>query len=102
MLATVSSLCAIGAIAHAEDDRVKLSLYSGVDYSSGDYGQPLDTDILYVPVSAKATIGEWSFRVSTGYINIEGPGGVIGRRRRRRYCHARPRHDANYASQRHC
>ncbi len=77
-LAAVSSLCAVGAIAHAEDDGVKLSLYSGVDYSSGDYGQPLDTDILYVPVSAKATSGEWSFRISSGYINIEGPGGVIG------------------------
>lgn len=76
MLAACSSVHVLGGVANAED--VKLSFYSGVDYSSGDYGAPLDTDILFVPVSAKASFGEWSFRVSSGYINIEGPGGVIG------------------------
>jgi hypothetical protein len=73
-----ASLLVISAVAHAADNEVKVTLYSGADYSSGDYGAALDTEIFYVPVSAKAAIGEWSFRVSSGYINIKGPGGVIG------------------------
>ena len=72
------SLFVISTAAHAADNEVKVTFYSGIDYSSGDYGAALDTEILYVPLSAKVAVGEWSVRVSSGYVNLTGPGGVIG------------------------
>lgn len=56
-----------------------LELGTGADYSSGDYGQAADTDILYVPASAKYLMDEWTFRVTVPWIRIEGPrGSVVG------------------------
>ncbi|MSO72951.1 MAG: hypothetical protein EXQ84_05005 [Rhodospirillaceae bacterium] len=46
---------------------------SGFDYSSGYYGAPKATEILYLPVSVKASKGPWSAKVSTGWLSVAGP-----------------------------
>ncbi len=74
-LLTACALAILPGAVEAEDG--SLTLTSGVDYSSGDYGSPIDTDILYVPISLKYAKGPWALRVSSGFIDLEGPGGVI-------------------------
>lgn len=51
---------------------------TGVDYSSGDYGDTQDTDITYVPVTVRYLVDPWLFKVTVPWISIKGPGGVIG------------------------
>lgn len=62
--------------ASAGDPRLTLS--TGFDYSSGDYGQAIDTQILYVPVIAKLKYDGWTAKLTVPYISITGPGVVIG------------------------
>ena len=47
--------------ARAEDG---LSLGVGADYSSGDYGSEVTTDIFSVPVTAKYATGNWTWKAS--------------------------------------
>lgn len=54
----------------------KLSLNTGFEYSSGDYGAASDTDIWMVPVSLKYQNAPFTLRVSTSWLRITGPGGV--------------------------
>ena len=49
----------------------------GFDYSEGDFGADLDTTTLSVPVSARVDVGDFRFSVSTSWLQIEGPGGVV-------------------------
>ena len=60
------------------DPKLKLTLSTGVDYSSGDYGQALDTQITYVPVTAKLTYRGWTGKITVPYLSITGPGVVVG------------------------
>ena len=55
----------------------QFSLGTGVDYSSGDYGADVDTDILYVPLTAKYDTERWFFRLTVPYLRIRGPGNVV-------------------------
>lgn len=65
------------ASAQAEDRAWKYT--AGTDYSSGDYGgDPVDTDILFLPVSASYSTGQWTYKASTALVKIDGPGNVIG------------------------
>lgn len=51
----------------------------GVDYSSGSYGASEDTDVLYVPLSLRASTSRWRFDATAPWLRIEGPdGSVIG------------------------
>ncbi|MBC8205982.1 MAG: hypothetical protein ISR85_00145 [Kiritimatiellales bacterium] len=59
----------------AEEGQWKFS--TGVDYSSGDYTDASDTTMLYVPFSASYKRGNWSGKISTGWLSIDGPGNVI-------------------------
>lgn len=53
-----------------------LQLSTGVDYSSGDYGQSSSTEVIVVPVSAKLVIGAWSLKASLPYVTVSGPANV--------------------------
>lgn len=53
-------------------------LGAGLDYSSGDYGDAQDTEILYLPVSATYKQGLWTAKVTVPWVRIKGPGTVIG------------------------
>ena len=50
----------------------RVSLSIGADYSTGDFGQPSDTTVYSVPMAARLTNGDWSFRISVPYLQIDG------------------------------
>ena len=49
----------------------------GYDYSSGDYGQDVTTEIEYLPVSLAWTTGPWRAEVTVPYIRVTGNGTVV-------------------------
>lgn len=67
-------LLAISFSAHANEP--KLIFSTGLDYSSGKYGQAEDTRILYLPITGKYEIDRWTFKATVPYIQIEGPANV--------------------------
>lgn len=69
----LASLLLAGA-AQANDG---FNLGVGVDYSSGDYGTGTETTILSVPVTAKYTAGNWSFKASVPWMRVEGDPNVV-------------------------
>ena len=72
-LFAVAALGAAGG-AHAEG----VTLATGFDYTSGKYGTPQETQILYVPFIAKYDTGPWALKLTLPYIRITGPGNVLG------------------------
>lgn len=72
--AAVTGLVLCTATAQAAD---KLSFSAGVSYLSGDYGQTLSTDILYIPFGMKKRSSNWTFGLTVPYLEITGPGGVL-------------------------
>lgn len=59
----------------AADEQISLS--TGFDYSSGDYGGSTSTDILQVPVIGKYVTGPWTYKLTVPYIEVTGPGNVV-------------------------
>ncbi|QPC97868.1 hypothetical protein [Qipengyuania soli] len=59
----------------AADDYVQFS--TGIDYSSGDYGDTVDTDMLAVPFSVKVQRGNFDVKLTLPYVDVTGPEGVI-------------------------
>lgn len=76
----VGTLLCLSAIAvlpvHAEEGQWRLS--SGLDTSTGDYGDTQDTEIAYVPFSAAYYSGNWKSKATIGILEITGPGNVVG------------------------
>ncbi len=50
---------------------------TGVEYSSGSYGEVEDTKIIEVPFTARLQSGKWSLRVRVPLSSVDGPGGVV-------------------------
>lgn len=46
-------------------------------FSSGDYGEATDTDILYFPVSYSASKGKWGAQFTVPHLQVEGVGNVL-------------------------
>lgn len=79
LIASVMGMGTTACAAHAQDaDQPQLSLTTGVDYSSGDYGTGVDTEILVVPVSARLKLGDLRFTTTVPYIRINGANIVGG------------------------
>lgn len=78
-IATSAAACAAlflaGAALAAEGDRLTASV--GLDYSTGDYGQATDTDMLALAFAAKYETGRWTLRGSLPYIHVTGPSNVV-------------------------
>ena len=55
-----------------------LTLSTSYDYSTGDYGQTVDTSITYIPVTAKLRYEQWTYKLTVPYLRITGPGVVVG------------------------
>jgi hypothetical protein len=70
-----AALVLAAAPAHAADG--KLSLSTGIDYTSGRYGEASDTDITYIPFTGKYETGRWIFGLTIPYIRVDGPGTVF-------------------------
>ncbi len=49
----------------------------GYDYSSGDYGQNVTTEIEYLPVSLALSEGPWRVELTVPYIRVTGNGSVV-------------------------
>lgn len=64
-------------ILHAED-KGTWKLSTGLDFSSGDYGDVDETEILYIPATVSYSKGLWGAKVTVPWIHMEGPGGVVG------------------------
>ena len=71
-IAPVVFAALVAAPAAASAD-ANLRLTTGVDYSTGGYGQKQSTDVVYVPLSAKLYTGHWTFRAATGWLSVSGP-----------------------------
>jgi hypothetical protein len=56
----------------------KLSLTSGVDYSSGKYGQSQTTEITCIPFIAKYEFDNTTLKLTVPWLQITGPGDVVG------------------------
>lgn len=54
----------------------KLSMSTGFEYSSGDYGETIDTEIWMVPLALKYQNGPLTLRLSTSWLHVSGPGTV--------------------------
>ncbi len=78
----------LGSLANANDEDAQppwwrlaqgeWRLSTGVDYSTGDYGESKDTDIFYVPVGLRYSRDAWTFKVTVPYLRTDGPGNVVG------------------------
>lgn len=55
----------------------RLSLSTGINYSTGKYGQDIATDIVSVPVMAKLEKDSWTLRLTVPYVSVTGPGNVV-------------------------
>jgi len=70
---TGALLSVLAAAAHAEG----LTVTTGVEYSSGKYGDTQKTEMYNVPVTGKYETGLWTFRVSLPLVRVTGPGNVV-------------------------
>lgn len=75
--AAVALTALAGTPVMAQDSGTSFQIGTGIDYSSGDYGEAIDTKMLSVPVSARLQTGNLTLRASLPYVNIDGPPGVI-------------------------
>lgn len=73
-----SVVALLGALMYAGAHAEGLTLATGFDYTSGKYGTPQETQILYVPFIAKYDTGPWALKATVPYIRITGPGNVLG------------------------
>lgn len=55
-----------------------LSFSTATDFTTGNYGGASPTDIWYVPFTARYDKDRASFRLIIPYLNITGPGNVLG------------------------
>jgi hypothetical protein len=65
------------AIARPPLTDFKFSLTTGADFSSGDYGLPLKTNILVAPLALRVVTGRFRLSAAIPYLRIDSPGGVV-------------------------
>lgn len=51
---------------------------TGVDYSTGRYGQASDTSVISVPVNASVQIDRLRLELTVPYLDVHGPGAFVG------------------------
>tara|TARA_B110000858_G_scaffold198526_1_gene266248 strand:- start:10779 stop:11594 length:816 start_codon:yes stop_codon:yes gene_type:complete len=67
-----------GVSVYAQDyNDLKQSVSLATYFSSGDYGEPEDTDILYFPLSYSANKGKWGAQLTVSQLRVEGIGNVL-------------------------
>ncbi|MEZ5743178.1 MAG: transporter [Sphingomonadaceae bacterium] len=82
LLATGLGIIAVPVSATAQDGDTTITpssfrLSTGISYSSGDYGEIEDTDVLAVPVSMTFKQRGLKLRVSVPWVHVDGPGSLI-------------------------
>lgn len=76
-LCTFAGALCLALPSHSNDSQ-SVEFSTGIDFSSGDYGDTSDTKILYLPVSVAYRSGAWKTKLTVPWVQIEGPGGVVG------------------------
>ncbi len=76
--AYLGGLCALTLASAAQAQDAELTVTTGVDYSSGDYGTGVDTNILVVPAAARLKTGNLRLIASVPYIRIDGAENIVG------------------------
>ena len=71
-------ITSIGLFASTSYAEGKFTLTSGIDYSSGKYGQSKSTEITYIPFVAKYETGNTELKLTLPWVKITGPGDVVG------------------------
>jgi hypothetical protein len=73
-LAFAGTIAVTSAPIRAED---YVQVGVGVDYSKGNYGDPIDTEMLAVPVTTKVQMGNFFASAALPWVRVEGPDNVI-------------------------
>jgi len=71
----VAAILATTAIMAGQPAFAGLSVLTGIDYSSGEYGDTEETRILYIPVTAKYEADRYVLRLTVPYVEIDAPSG---------------------------
>jgi hypothetical protein len=76
MKRSAALLCAlaVAGVAQADDG---FGLGVGMDYSAGDYGSDITTEIFSVPVSARYVTGDWTFKGNLPWMRVDGDANVV-------------------------
>ena len=80
MLLVVAGLCLGVVIDGIQSVRAELTFQTGFDYSSGDYGAPEKTRIVYVPFTLRSEGERHMFQMTVPYLRLHAPAGqtIIG------------------------
>lgn len=78
LLMSTLFLASLSTYASAKEGEAEFRWATGLDYSSGKYSDTQTTDILYVPFTGTALLGNFTFKATVPYIRIKGPGTVVG------------------------
>ncbi len=70
--AAVAVTCG-SAQAQAEDRASSLEAGIGLDYSSGEYGEDVETEMIYAPLSLRYATGPWTAEVVVPFLRLDGP-----------------------------
>lgn len=76
-LVMLSAAMASPAAFSQENRDIKQIVSVASYFSSGDYGESTDTDILYFPVSYSANRGKWGAQLTVSHLQVEGVGNVL-------------------------
>lgn len=55
----------------------EVTLHTGFDYSIGNYGLPVSTEITTIPLSLSYVVNQTTWELSLPYLRINGPGEVV-------------------------
>lgn len=64
------SAMAAGTDAATSGDTRKLSVTTGLDYSTGDYGTDTTSEMWYVPIAAKYETGRMTYKMTIPYLRV--------------------------------
>ena len=66
-------------ILNADDKQSRVLFSTGLDFSTGDYGDTSSTEIVVVPASLRVRAADWlSLGLALAWVRIDGPGVVLG------------------------
>lgn len=54
------------------------SISLGAHYLKGDYGEPVETEMWYLPVTLKHRSNKWMAQLTVPYLQLDGPSNVVG------------------------
>ncbi len=77
----VAFLVSVGSVAEGaerpREDDTRLTLSSGLDYSSGKYGAASSTGIVFAPMSVRLRSGNFRWSANAAWLRVDGPGDII-------------------------